>query len=80
MLEWIVIRIPPLRHHPWVRPAAAAALFILWFAPAAAAHAVLEASVPAHGAVPSAAPERLQLSFNEEVDPVLSTVVLVQDA
>ncbi|MGH3859082.1 copper resistance protein CopC, partial [Actinokineospora sp.] len=41
---------------------------------------VLEASVPAHGAVPSAAPERLQLSFNEEVDPVLSTVVLVQDA
>ncbi|MGH2374247.1 MAG: copper resistance protein CopC, partial [bacterium] len=36
--------------------------------------------MPAHGAVPSAAPERLQLSFNEEVDPVLSTVVLVQDA
>ncbi|MGQ0569087.1 MAG: copper resistance CopC/CopD family protein, partial [Armatimonadota bacterium] len=74
------MRFSPLRYHPWVWPFIAAALFIIWFAPAAAAHAVLEASVPAHGAVSSAAPERLELSFNEEVDPVLSTVVLVQDA
>ncbi|HET8679550.1 MAG TPA: copper resistance protein CopC, partial [bacterium] len=59
---------------------AAVVLFVLSFAAAAAGHAVLEASTPRHGTVLTAAPERLELTFNEAVDPVLSTVVLIQDA
>ncbi len=70
------MRLALLRRLLW--PSAAAALFIVWFAPAAAAHGVLEGSTPAHGRVLSTAPERLELNFNEPIDPVLSTVVLVQ--
>ena len=74
------MRIGRFRHSPQLWWPAAVVVFVLSFAAAAAGHAVLEASTPAHGAVLSVAPERLELTFNEAVDPVLSTVVLIQDA
>ncbi len=74
------MRIGCSRHRFQLWWPAAAVLFVLSLPAAAAAHAVLEASTPRHGAVLSAAPERLELTFNEAVDPVLSTVVLIHDA
>lgn len=50
---------------------------VLGLAPTASAHAVLQGSTPAHGSVFPAAPGRLELRFNEPVDPRLSTATLV---
>lgn len=55
------------------------ALLVLAFAPAASAHAVLQTSSPAHGEVLKASPDRLELQFNEAIDPRISTVALVRD-
>lgn len=45
-------------------------------APVAAAHAVLLASDPEDGAALEAAPERVTLSFNEEINPSFVTVAV----
>ncbi len=80
MLGLESILMPALRvsSRTWFRLSFAAAV-VLWFAAAAAAHGVLEGSTPAHSAVLKTAPDRLELRFNEPIDPRLSTVVLVQD-
>ncbi len=57
----------------------AAAAVILILAPAAAAHAVLVSTSPAAGTVLPSAPTRLDLRFNERIDPQLSAVVLVHE-
>ena len=47
---------------------------------AAGAHAVLVRSVPAHRAVLGQAPERVQLWFNERLEPAYSTVSVWSEA
>ncbi len=64
-----------MRSRPLVILAAAVLVFI--FPPAAAAHGVLQSSAPAAGTVLPSAPDRLELQYNESVDPQLSTVILV---
>lgn len=63
----------------WPRLCLAAAVLVLGFSSAVAAHGVLEGSTPAHSTVLQTAPERLELRFNEPIDPRLSTVALVRD-
>ena len=48
--------------------------------PPARAHAVLVRSVPSHRAVLSQAPERVDLWFNERLEPAYSTVTVWDDA
>jgi copper transport protein len=75
-----VLNLRAVRFRSWAYILAAAAALLAGVPTAAVAHAVLEASAPAHGTVLGSAPERLELRFNEPVDPQLSTVVLVQDS
>src|SRR3990172_5435675 len=63
------------RARSWLFVATAA--LIVSIASPASAHAVLEGSSPAHGSVFPAALGRLEIRFNEPVDPRLSTVTLV---
>ena len=63
------------RARSWLFVATAA--LIVSIASPASAHAVLEGSTPAHGSVFPAALGRLEMRFNEPVDPRLSTVTLV---
>jgi copper transport protein len=67
-----------------VRRAAVVALLalpvlFLW-APAAQAHANLESSEPADGAILATAPERVLLTFTEPPDPKLSSVQVLDAA
>ncbi|MGH7419802.1 MAG: copper resistance CopC family protein, partial [Candidatus Rokuibacteriota bacterium] len=55
----------------------ATAAFIVGIASPASAHAVLEGSTPAHGSVFPTTLGRLEMRFNEPVDPRLSTVTLI---
>ena len=64
-----------MKVHPWLFVATAA--LIVGIAPPASTHAVLEGSTPAHGSVFPAALGRLEMRFNEPVDPRLSTVTLI---
>ncbi len=55
------------------------ALLVLGFASVASAHAVLQTATPAHGTVLQTSPDRMELQFNEAIDPRISTVVLMRD-
>jgi copper transport protein len=54
-----------------------ASAIVLGLATTASAHAVLQGSTPAHASVFPSAPGRLELRFNEPVDPRLSTATLI---
>jgi len=66
---------PACRARSWLFVATAA--LIVGIASPASAHAMLEGSTPAHGSVFPAALGRLEMRFNEPVDPRLSTVTLI---
>ncbi len=55
----------------------ATAVFIVGISSTASAHAVLEGSTPAHGSAFPAVSGRLEMRFNEPVDPRLSTMTLI---
>jgi methionine-rich copper-binding protein CopC len=66
----------------WLATTLAGALLVTpaVFRPPAGAHASLVRSVPAHRAVLSRAPERVQLWFNERLEPAYSTVSVWSEA
>jgi methionine-rich copper-binding protein CopC len=53
---------------------------LLWAVPPARAHASLVRSTPAHRAVLGQMPERVQLWFNERLEPAYSTVTVWNEA
>lgn len=59
---------------PCLSSLAYAAVFVALGAAAAHAHARLDHAVPAAGASVSAAPQQVELSFSETVEPAFSTV------
>jgi len=65
------------RHLPLLSLAAAACVLIL--VSGASAHGILQYSSPTAGTVLPSAPDRLELRFNESIDPQLSAVVLVRE-
>jgi copper transport protein len=73
----MMIRAVSLRVFP--RLFLATAALILGMAASASAHAVLERSTPAHGSVFPVAPARLEVWFNEPIDPRLITLTLVHN-
>ena len=73
------MRIPRLALRASPRHLLVTAAIVLGVAATASAHAVLESSTPAHGNVFPVAPGRLEVRFNEPVDPRLSTLTLLQD-
>jgi methionine-rich copper-binding protein CopC len=62
------------------RPALAALALVLAAAAPAGAHAVLLRSSPARRAILTAAPDRVQLWFNEAIEPRFSTIGVVDAA
>jgi methionine-rich copper-binding protein CopC len=64
----------------WLSLALAAALLAGAPGPAALAHAILVRSAPPHRAVLSQAPERVDLWFNERLEPAYSTVSVWNEA
>src|SRR5258705_13602377 len=70
------------RARRWRRATLAAALLagLLGLAPPAGAHASLVRSAPAHRAVLGQMPERVQLWFNERLEPAYSTVSVWNEA
>ena len=73
------MRIPRLALRASPRHLLVTAAIVLGVAATASAHAVLESSTPAHGNVFPVAPGRLEVRFNEPIDPRLSTLTLLQD-
>lgn len=57
-----------------------AVLCVLWAAPAADAHAVLQSSSPAHGSTWESAPREVLLTFTEPVHPEASSAQVVDSA
>ncbi|HEY7040919.1 MAG TPA: copper resistance CopC family protein [Methylomirabilota bacterium] len=68
------------RRARWAVAALAAALLVATGIGPARAHAVLVRSAPSHRAVLGQAPERVDLWFNERLEPAYSTVTIWNDA
>ncbi|MGQ0571380.1 MAG: copper resistance CopC/CopD family protein [Armatimonadota bacterium] len=74
----MIINRPDLRWY--LRLSLALAAVIVVFSPTAAAHGILLGSTPPANAAVATSPDRLELRFNEPVNPQLSRIVLVRGA